>query len=261
MKCPDDGRDLDAGGACPMCRGRLLEAHAARARWPDVKLATETRLDSPAFKRTRLCPTCEAPMAPLRIGDQQAWVERCPGCDHLLGRRPGPAGLRPPPAPRPPRGRGGLAARRGTRELATGLAAATAGGPRQISPFHQALAWVGLPVVENVDGDKRLLGHLRPRRGAPRGVPPGAPRPPGLRRRPRRPLARADRRLRSLRLAAPARQRLLPGGLRRRGGAAAPPPCSSSPSSWSRGWSPPLPRARWRRRGRPSAGPAARWRR
>ena len=155
MKCPDDGRDLDAGGACPTCRGRLLEAHAARARWPEVKLAPETRLDAPAFKRTRLCPACEAPMAPLRIGDQQAWVERCPGCDHLWVDS-----LDPPVFERlQRRGRleGAVASlpAEARRELATGLAAATAGGPRALDPVHKALAWVGLPVVENVDGDKR----------------------------------------------------------------------------------------------------------
>jgi len=87
-RCPDDGRPLNAepGGAlvCPGCKGSTL-AEADLEAPVRESLALETREGSGAFARERRCPSCEAPMAPWRIGKMDAWVERC-RLDRASGR-------------------------------------------------------------------------------------------------------------------------------------------------------------------------------
>lgn len=157
-RCPDDGRPLsaDAGGAlvCAACGGAAI-AEADFEAPVRAALSLETRETSGAFVRERRCPSCEAPMAPWRIGKMDAWVERCPVCElcwldrqdrrtlEQLGRRRARAEAMQTlkPAER--------------AELASDLAAATAAAlPQSLSPAHALLAAMGLPVVTRKEGER-----------------------------------------------------------------------------------------------------------
>lgn len=84
MNCPDHARAL-VNGACPMCRGVLFDAATLEVKAPGsiAHLAVETREQRLKAARVRVCPSCSVPMAPMRIGQLEGWVERCPSCESL----------------------------------------------------------------------------------------------------------------------------------------------------------------------------------
>ena len=85
--CPDDARELapDPSGSlgCKLCGGALCTEGELEAIAPSSveALKVEVRPDSGAFARTRACPTCRSPMVPMRMGQLDAWLEKCPSCE------------------------------------------------------------------------------------------------------------------------------------------------------------------------------------
>jgi membrane associated rhomboid family serine protease len=62
-------------GRCPLCQGALCQG---------AELGEGVSLLSPdpdALSKPRQCPKCSAPMAALRIGKTQGWVEKCAACE------------------------------------------------------------------------------------------------------------------------------------------------------------------------------------
>ncbi len=146
----------EPGGAlvCPGCGGAAVSEGELDPPVRDT-LVLETREKSGAFVKQRHCPSCDALMAPWRIGQMEAWIERCPTCDiywlepqdrrtvtQLARHRVRAEAVRTlKPAER--------------AELARDLAAATASEyPMPLSPLHAMLAAVGLPVVTRKEGDR-----------------------------------------------------------------------------------------------------------
>lgn len=155
MLCPDDSATLVTEGSnhqCPQCRGRLVPAADVPKPFLD-KLEMETREDSGAFDKTKRCPACETVMTPWRFEHMQSWIDRCPSCDHfwldtadqknidrIAKRLAREAAVEQLPE-------------EDRRQMAAELARSERHAP-SISPFHAALAWIGLPVITRTEGSR-----------------------------------------------------------------------------------------------------------
>lgn len=162
MNCVDHPKPLtpDSSGvpSCPLCGSGLLSSEDLSALGPNLlgSLQLETREKSGAFARTRTCPQCAVPMAPWRIGTLEAWLERCPSCEHywadtqdrrtLLMSAKSHARVQAfkslPASDR--------------KDLARDLAEATSVEPESpdLSPIQLALGVVGIPVVSRTRGNR-----------------------------------------------------------------------------------------------------------
>lgn len=154
-RCPHDAQELQptqAGLLCGRCGGawRAAEELGQAAS----VLAPETRTGSAAFKQTRPCPECGAVLAPWRIGQLEAWADRCPGCERFWLEKQDLRSLE-------------LLTKRAAREtayksfdpseraaMARDLALASEGDGYPLSTFHKALAWCGLPVIRRTQGSR-----------------------------------------------------------------------------------------------------------
>ncbi len=157
MRCPDHPRDLNADGACPFCAGALLEGAQLEALSAGAlgQLSVEGRDDSPAFARVRVCPSCAVPMAPLRIGLLEAWVEKCPQCErYWVERSDRPVLARVRVRTKLERSYQALPEAE-RKELARDLAVATGEDPDEnLSPVQAVLSVVGIPMVSRTRGNR-----------------------------------------------------------------------------------------------------------
>jgi membrane associated rhomboid family serine protease/Zn-finger nucleic acid-binding protein len=159
--CPDDQRPLvvakDGAHSCPLCRGRLVDAASLKGEVHDI-LAVETRTKSPAFARQRLCPACTALMAPWRIGQLEAWLERCPQCQVLWVETLDQRTLEKQAFNRVASQVYQSLSVDEKKTLAKGLASEPVeAAPPPLSAFHSVLAMLGLPVVTRQEGGRTPL--------------------------------------------------------------------------------------------------------
>jgi membrane associated rhomboid family serine protease len=164
-RCPDHERELSgADRSCPFCHGCLVDAASFERRFGAVRFAPETRDDSSAFDKTRVCPDCRVPMLPQRIGELEAWVERCPRCEarwvessdlrsiELLGKRLARAkAWTAMPAPQ-------------REEIARDLARETAPDPSSIATELRGgetlKAFIGVPIIAGARGEGGPFGTV-----------------------------------------------------------------------------------------------------
>lgn len=140
-----------------MCQGALMSADELELKAPQStgRLAAEHRENSVAFKKQRACPSCAAAMVPLRIGQLEAWVERCTSCGLLWVEA---ADLRSLTmlAKKASVVRAYESLSDGEKhEMARDLAEATQqrSGP-DLNPLGYALAMLGVPILEHVEGNR-----------------------------------------------------------------------------------------------------------
>lgn len=161
--CPIDSAALSpqgAGEGCPRCGGLWIDASGLDGLGPGAAndlLAPETRTDAPPYRTTWHCPDCEAVLAPWRLGGMEAWALRCPSCERLWLGKLEQRTLK-------------LLTRRTAveravqsfspderREMASDLAQASLGAGYALSPVHQWMARLGLPVVLRTQGTRSPL--------------------------------------------------------------------------------------------------------
>ncbi|MGI5864806.1 MAG: rhomboid family intramembrane serine protease [Myxococcales bacterium] len=166
--CPDDQTPLTiASGSqvCPRCGGSLLSHDEMAGLCPaaDTALAPESRPDCGAFAKTRLCPSCEAPMAPMRIGRMDAWVERCPSCGVYWVEKQDRRTLQMMARQQLLKATYESFSEEERKEIARDLAEASKGkGYYEISGLHAVLAAIGLPVVSRTEGCKTPFATWAP---------------------------------------------------------------------------------------------------
>jgi membrane associated rhomboid family serine protease len=164
--CPDDGLPLkperDGTFTCSRCGGALWSASDLDTRAPGVAalLALETDPNSGGHAYPRTCGDCGVPMVPWRIGESEAWLEKCPSCEHLWLERQDRRTVEMRGKQRARQAAYGTFDAKERRELAGGIAESVAelhedpsAGPA-LSPFHALLVALGLPVVTRQEGSR-----------------------------------------------------------------------------------------------------------
>lgn len=164
--CPDDGLPLkperDGTFTCNRCGGALWAVAELEARAPGVaaQLALETDPNSGGHAHPRLCGDCGAPMAPWRIGRSEAWLEKCPSCEHLWLERQDRRTVEMLCRQQARQAAYQTFDAKERQELAGGIAESVAelhtnpaAGPA-LSPFHTLLVALGLPVVTRQEGSR-----------------------------------------------------------------------------------------------------------
>lgn len=159
-RCPEDQAELAAaaaGLACPRCGGAWLGADELPLAVPQGSvelLAPESRASAAGFKQTRACPECAAVLAPWRIGQLEAWADRCPSCERFWLEKQDLRSLAMLAKRRAVTGAYQSFSEAERQEIARDLAVASEGDGYPISGFHKALAWLGLPVVRRTRGSR-----------------------------------------------------------------------------------------------------------
>ena len=106
--------------------------------------------------RERRCPQCEVPMAPLRIGKAEAFIERCPSCESLWVEKPDLRTLELLAKSAARQAAYASMSDAEKKELASGLAEATKvdTGP-DVGVAQTALSVAtGVPLLDRLQGDK-----------------------------------------------------------------------------------------------------------
>ena len=159
-RCPDDGQELVAKSAsptCPRCGGVWVAADELAALTPKAGthlLSPETRADAAAFKKPRACPECAAPLAPWRIGQLDAWANRCPSCERFWFEKQDLRSLEMVAKRQAVQQAYQTFTAEERKELARDLAQASEGEGYPLSPAHAALAYLGLPVIRRTQGSR-----------------------------------------------------------------------------------------------------------